>query len=142
MVSGCKATPGCIAYIGISYLTQTLQAGLGYGMLKNVQGQYVVPTASTIAAEANFFVPRTPPNGTISLIYGNAKNGYPIINYEYAIVSDSQASSSTTKNIRSVLEWAINPKYGANNSYLSQVDFQPLPAKVEAQSIKQILSIN
>ena len=27
MVSGCKATPGCIAYIGISYLTQVLQAG-------------------------------------------------------------------------------------------------------------------
>jgi phosphate transport system substrate-binding protein len=141
MVSGCKATPGCIAYVGISYLTQTLQAGLGYGMLKNVQGQYVVPTASTIGAEANYFVKKTPANGTISLIYGNAKNGYPIINYEYAIVSNSQSSSSTAKNIRSVLEWAINPKYGAHNSYLSQVDFQPLPSKVEAQSIKQILGI-
>jgi phosphate transport system substrate-binding protein len=142
MVSGCKATPGCIAYIGISYLQQTLQAGLGYGMLKNVKGQYLTPTASTIAAEANYFVKKTPANGTISLIYGNANQGYPIINYEYAIVSDKQSSSSTAKNIRSVLEWAINPKYGANNSYLSQVDFQPLPTKVEAQSIKQILGIN
>jgi phosphate transport system substrate-binding protein len=142
MVSGCKATPGCIAYIGISYLTQTLQAGLGYAMLQNVKGQFVVPTASTIAAEASYFVPKTPSNGTISLIYGNAKNGYPIINYEYAIVSNHQDNSSDAKNIRSLLEWAINPKYGANNSYLSQVDFQPLPSKVEAQSIKQILGIN
>ncbi len=142
MVSGCKATPGCIAYVGISYLTQTLQAGLGYGMLQNVKGQYVVPNASTIAAEANFFAAKTPANGTISLIYGNAKNGYPIINYEYAIVSNHQSSSSTAKNIRSILEWAINPKYGANNSYLSQVNFQPLPSKVEAQSVKQILGIN
>ena len=30
MVTGCKATPGCIAYVGISYQTQALQAGLGY----------------------------------------------------------------------------------------------------------------
>jgi phosphate transport system substrate-binding protein len=141
MVSGCKATPGCIAYIGISYLTQVLQAGLGYAAIGNGKGQYLVPSQSTIAAEAAGFTRKTPANGTISLIYGNINNGYPIVNYEYAIVSNDQTSNSTAKNIRSVLEWAINPKYGANNSYLSQVNFQPLPAKVEAQSIKQILGI-
>ena len=41
-----------------------------------------------------------------------------------------------------VLEWAINPKDGAATTYLAQVNFQPLPAKVEAQSVKQILSIS
>ncbi len=141
MVSGCKATPGCIAYIGISYLTQTLQAGLAYGALGNAKGQYVVPTQASIAAEAAGFVKKTPANGTISLIYGNINNGYPIVNYEYAIVSDNQSSSSTAKNVRSVLEWAISPKYGNSTSYLSQVNFQPLPSKVEAQSAKQILGI-
>ena len=55
---------------------------------------------------------KTPANGTISLIYGNINNGYPIVNYEYAIVSTHQSSSSTAKNIRSVLEWAMNKKYG------------------------------
>ncbi|HEY6426188.1 MAG TPA: phosphate ABC transporter substrate-binding protein PstS [Acidimicrobiales bacterium] len=142
MVSGCKATPGCIAYIGISYLTQTLQAGLGYGALGNGKGQYVVPTQASIATEAAGFVNKTPANGTISLIYGNVNNGYPIVNYEYAIVSTHQSSSSAAKNIRSVLEWAINSKYGNNTSYLSQVNFQPLPSKVVAQSVKQILSIS
>jgi phosphate transport system substrate-binding protein len=142
MVSGCKATKGCIAYIGISYLTQTLQAGLGYASLANPKGQYLVPTQQTIAAEAAGFVKKTPANGTISMIYGNIHNGYPIVNYEYGIVSTNQSSSSTAKNIRSFLEWAINPKYGANSSYLSQVNFQPLPSRVEAQSAKQILSIS
>jgi phosphate transport system substrate-binding protein len=141
MVSGCKATPGCIAYVGISYLTQSLQAGLGYAQLKNGTGQYEVPTPATITAEAAGFIKKTPANGTISLIYGNVPGGYPIINYEYAVVSTNQASSSTAKNIRSVLEWALSPKYGANSSYLSQVNFQPLPSKVEAQSLKQVLSI-
>ena len=80
--------------------------------LRNAKGQYVVPTPASIAAEAAGFVKKTPANGTISLIYGAANGGYPIINYEYAIVSTHQSSSSTAKNIRSVLEWAINPKYG------------------------------
>jgi phosphate transport system substrate-binding protein len=141
MVTGCKATPGCIAYVGISYLTQALQAGLGYASLQNAKGQYEVPTPQTITAEAAAFTKKTPANGTISLIYGPASGGYPIINYEYAIVSTHQQSSSTAKGIRSFLEWAINKKYGANTSYLSQVNFQPLPSRVEAQSVKQILAI-
>jgi phosphate transport system substrate-binding protein len=141
MVSGCKATPGCIAYVGISYLTQSLQAGLGYASLQNAKGQYEVPTAASISAEAASFVKKTPANGTISLIYGPASGGYPIINYEYAIVSTHQQSSTSAKGIRSFLEWAINPKDGANTSYLAQVNFQPLPSKVEAQSVKQILGI-
>ena len=141
MVTGCKATPGCIAYIGISYLTQTLQAGLGYAALGNGHGQFVVPTQASIAAEAAGYVKKTPANGTISLIYGNINNGYPIVNYEYAIVSTHQSASSAAKNIRSVLEWAINSNDGNASSYLSQVNFQPLPAKVVAQSVKQILSI-
>ncbi len=141
MVSGCKATPGCIAYVGISYLTQSLQAGLGYAALGNAKGQYLVPTQASIAAEAAGFLKKTPANGTISLIYGNIEGGYPIVNYEYAIVSNHQSSSSTAKNVRSILEWALNKKYGNASSYLSQVNFQPLPSKVEAQSLKQVLGI-
>ena len=142
MVSGCKATVGCVAYIGISYLTQVLQGGMNYASLQNGAKQYELPTQKAIATQAAGYVKKTPASGTISLIYGNIKGGYPIVNYEYAIVNAKQSSSSTAKNIRSVLEWAINTKYGANSSYLTQVNFQPLPSKVTAQSIKQVLGIS
>ena len=141
MVTGCKATPGCVAYVGISYQTQALQAGLGYAQLGNAHGSYVLPTAQSIAAEAASFVKRTPANGTISMIYGPADAGYPIINYEYAIVLSHQQSSSTAKAIRSVLEWAVNKNAGNSSAYLSQVNFQALPAKTVDQSIAQILKI-
>jgi len=104
MVTGCKATPGCVAYIGISYETQALQAGLGYGQLANAKGNFELPTPTSIGAEAAYYVKKTPANGTISMIYGGAETGYPIINYEYAIVTSNQSSSSTGKAIRSVLE--------------------------------------
>jgi phosphate transport system substrate-binding protein len=141
MVTGCKATPGCVAYVGISYQTQVLQQALGYAELGNAKGSYVLPTTDDIAAEAQSFVKSTPANGTISLIYGPVTNGYPIINYEYAIINSHQSSATTAQAIRSVLEWAINPKFGNAPSYLQQVNFQPLPTKVQAQSLKQILKI-
>jgi phosphate transport system substrate-binding protein len=141
MVAGCKATKGCIAYVGVSYLTQALQAGLGYAALQNGKGKYELPTPAAIAAEAAAFTKKTPANGTISLIDGPSSTGYPIVNYEYAIVQSKQSSASTAKAIRSVLEWAINKKDGNATSYLSQVNFQPLPAAIAASSLKQILTI-
>jgi phosphate transport system substrate-binding protein len=141
MVTGCKATPGCVAYIGISYQTQVLQAGLGYAQLQNGRGQFVPPTSASIAAAAAGFSRQTPANGTISMIFGSANDSYPIVNYEYAIVNTKQTSSSKAKGIRSFLEWAIDKKYGNAAEYLSQVNFQPLPPRVEAQSLKQIAKI-
>jgi phosphate transport system substrate-binding protein len=141
MVTGCRATPGCIAYVGISYVTQLQQGGLSYAALQNAKGNYELPTATTIAAEAAAFVKKTPASGTISMIYGPASTGYPIINYEYAIVDSHQPGSSTAKAIRSILEWAINPKNGSGSAYLSKVHFQPLPSSVSQQSLKQILKI-
>ncbi len=141
MVTGCKATPGCVAYVGISYETQALPASLGYAQLQNASGSYELPTQAAVASEAAAFVKATPANGTISLIYGKAKDGYPIVNYEYAIVSTSQTSSTQAKAIRSFLEWSINAKYGNSPTYLAQVNFQPLPTKIVAQSVKQILKV-
>jgi phosphate transport system substrate-binding protein len=141
MVSGCKATPGCIAYVGISYLSQLLGDGLTYAELQNGKRNYVLPSASSIGAEANYYVKKTPANGTISLINGPVAAGYPIINYEYAIVNTSQSTSSTAKAIRSLLEWAINPKDGNSPQYLSQVSFQPLPSQLHSASLRQIEKI-
>jgi len=41
------------------------------------------------------------------MIYGKAATGYPIVNYEYGIVSTNQESSTTATAIRSLLEWAV-----------------------------------
>lgn len=142
MVTGCNATPGCIAYVGISYLAQILGDGMTYASLANGNGQYVLPTSTSVSAEAAAFSRQTPNNGTISMIDGKVNGGYPIINYEYAIVNKSQSSTSTAKAVRSVLEWAINPKFGNDAQYLSQVRFESLPPKVLAQSVAQIKKIN
>lgn len=141
MVKGCATTPGCIAYIGISYQTQALGDDLTYAQLENGKGQYVMPSSTSIAKEAAGFVKKTPKTGAISLIDGKITGGYPIINYEYAIVSKTQSSTSVAKTVRSALEWAINPKDGNSASYVSQVGFRPLPLKVVDNSMQQIKAV-
>jgi phosphate transport system substrate-binding protein len=141
MVSGCQATAGCIAYVGISYLTQVLGDGQTYASISNGDGQYVLPTDASAETEASAFTAKTPANETISMIDGKVSGGYPIVNYEYAIVNKDQSSSSIATAIRSVLEWCIDPSYGQSSQYLSQVRFDALPVKIVTESYKQIKEI-
>lgn len=130
MVSGCQATPGCVAYVGISFLDKATQAGLGYASLKNGAGSFELPTATTIAAEAAGLTSTTPANEAVSLINGNVAGGYPIINYEYAILNTSKLSGATGQAVKDFLSWAISSSGGNTASYLDQVHFQPLPSSV------------
>jgi phosphate transport system substrate-binding protein len=139
MLDGCQATPGCVAYIGISYLSQALAAGLGEASLANASGQFLLPTASSVSAAVATFVSSTPSNETISMINGPAAGGYPIVNYEYAIVSMRQHSAVTAHDIKAFLHWAITALNAASD--LAQVQFQPLPATVVSLSDAQIARI-
>ncbi len=139
MVTGCKATSGCIAYIGISYLAKTSAAGLGEAALANKAGKFTQPTASTIStALSSFGAP--PSDGAMSLIDTSAAGGYPIINYEYAIVKSTQPSATDASLIKAFLNWAVTT--GNTSTYLSKVGFQPLPSAALAIAKSQISSIS
>jgi phosphate transport system substrate-binding protein len=140
MVAGCRATPGCVAYVGISYLSQALTDGLGEAMLENAAGHYLLPTTTSISSAVAAFVSATPPDETISMVDGPAAGGYPIINYEYAIVSMRQPSMPKARAIRAFLRWAITA--GNSARYLGQVRFQPLPSSVVSLSDAQIAKIS
>ncbi|MDR0346150.1 MAG: phosphate ABC transporter substrate-binding protein PstS [Nocardiopsaceae bacterium] len=133
MVEGCGATKGCIAYIGISYLAKTQAAGLGEASLKNAAGKFVQPTPASIKAAAAAFSGKTPASTTLSMINGPAPAGYPIINYEYAIVNTKQSDGTKAEAIRAFLHWALHAGQDSK-TYLDPVDFQPLPASVVSQS--------
>ena len=140
MVSGCQANKGCIAYIGISYLQKTQAAGLGEAELKNASGQYVQPTPATISAAAASFTSKTPADETLSMINGPASGGYPIINYEYAIVKSTQSNGTEAEAMRAFLHYIVTTGQSGSN-FLNAVDFEALPASVVTLSDAQIAKI-
>jgi len=140
MVATCGATKGCVAYIGISYKKDTTAAKLGEALLANKSGNYLLPNPSTIHAEAAGFT-NVPANGAISLIYGSAAHGYPIINFEYLVVKTNQSNSTLAEGLKAFLAWCVDPRYGNAPSYLDQVGFQPLPSGALSVSLALIKKI-
>ncbi len=128
MVETCGATKGCIAYIGISYHEDTNSAHLGLSDLENKSGNFELPDATTIHNEVSSFT-SVPANGSISLIYGPAKHGYPIINFEYIVLKTNQSSSQVASEMKAFLTWGISRTDGNSGTYLAPVEFQPLTLK-------------
>jgi len=126
MVTTCGSTKGCIAYIGISYLSKTQPLGLGEASHANKSGKTVQPTHSTIATALASFDTNTPASGAQSLINTSAAGGYPIINYEYAMVKKSQPSAAEATALKAFLNWIVTT--GNTSTYLEPVNFEPLPA--------------
>jgi phosphate transport system substrate-binding protein len=94
-------------------------------------------TAFALAVLALASFTNTPGNETMSLVNGSGAGVYPIINYEYAIVSVSQAGTTTAQDLRAFLNWAIS----TGTAQLAQVNFQPLPPSVVTLSQAQIAKI-
>lgn len=136
MVAGCARTAGCVAYVGISYLNDPAGKDLGYAALLNAARHPELPTPTAINASVASFVSSTPVNETISMVDGPAAGGYPIVNYEYAIVSTRQPEPAKARAIRDFLRWVITT--GNQASYLTPVQFVRLPASVVTLANEQI----
>jgi phosphate transport system substrate-binding protein len=135
----CAQNPGCVAYNGISHLSQALTDHLGYAQLDNAFGAPELPTANAINHAVASFVAITPPNETISMINGPATSGYPIVNYEYAIVSTRQPSAAKASALRAFLTWVITT--GNMPAFLDPVGFQPLQPDIVKLAKTQIAEI-
>ena len=139
MVTGCADTPGCVAYVGIGLLNEARDSGIGQARLGNAAGNYLLPDAESIQAAAAGFADQTPDNQAVSLINGPAPDGYPIVNYEYAIVNGNQTDAATAQTLQAFLHWAITDGNAAE--FLDTVHLHPLPAAVAAKSLSQIRTI-
>ncbi len=140
MVQALKDNPYSVAYIGISYKGQIDKDGLGEAKLKNRSGNFVLPTVETVPAAAAAMVPKTPKDERVSLIFAPGHNAYPIINYEYTIVSADQGDMAAP--LKQFLNWAVSTKGGNASEFLKPVNFMPLPQKAAELTRAQIAKIH
>jgi ABC-type phosphate transport system substrate-binding protein len=77
--------------------------------LKNESGNFVLPTKEAVEAAAAGLGASTPPNKRLTIVLAPGAATYPIVNYEYAIVSAKQADKATATALRKFLLWSIVP---------------------------------
>jgi phosphate transport system substrate-binding protein len=140
MVQKIAQTPYGLGYVGVSYYADIAKAGLGTAAMKSYSGEFLLPTPETIEAAAASLSPRTPPDERLTLVNAPGENCYPLINYEYAIVSTRQPNAATAEAIRKFLLWAIAPDE-INAKFLEDAHFIPLPAHIWVKSYDQIMMI-
>jgi phosphate transport system substrate-binding protein len=138
MVQALASTPFSLGYVGISFREAIAKANLGTALLKNQSGQFLLPTAETISKGASELDPRTPADERLTLVFAPGDRSYPLINYEYMVVSTSQGNSQTAEALRHFLLWAISAEGGNAPKYLDTVGFIPLPTFIRALSENQI----
>jgi phosphate transport system substrate-binding protein len=140
ILSAIQKIPYSISYLGVSFHGGVAKAGIGTALLKSYSGQFLLPTPQTIAAAAASLGPRTPADERLTLVNAPGANAYPLINYEYAIVSTRQANPATADAVRRFLLWAIAPDE-TNETLLEGQHFIALPAHIWVLSHDQIEKI-
>ena len=140
MVAKIHDTSYSIGYVGVSLHDDVAKAGIGTAALKSYDGEFLLPTPQAIEAAAAALWPRTPQDERLTLVNAPGANAYPLINYEYAVVTKKQPSAETAAALRSFLLWAIAPDE-TNAQYLADANFIPLPAHVWVLSHDQIEEI-
>jgi phosphate transport system substrate-binding protein len=141
MVQALGRTPYAVGYLGASFESDADKAGLETAMLQNQDGKFVLPTAVTITAAAARLTPRTPPDERLTLVFAPGADSYPLINYEYAIVSVKQPNPQVAEAITNFLLWCIAPQGGSAVRFLDPVHFIVLPTTIRALSEIQIAKI-
>jgi phosphate transport system substrate-binding protein len=140
MIAKIHDSPYSLGYVGVSFHEDVAKAGIGTAALRSYDGEFLLPTPQSIEAAAAALWPRTPQDERLTLVNAPGANAYPLINYEYAVVTKKQPNPETAAALRSFLLWAIAPDE-TNAQYLANANFIPLPAHVWVLSHDQIEEI-
>ena len=111
----------------IGYLEQAYSQGLTLPLaaLRNQAGNYVTPSAQTVAADAAQKPAITPTD--FSIVNQPGAASYPISGYSWALVYTHQPSQATGTALTAMLDWLTH----AGQASAAANGYVPLPAQVE-----------
>jgi phosphate transport system substrate-binding protein len=114
--------PFSIGYIEQAYSQELL---LPFAAIRNQAGNYVLPSAQTVAADAAQKPAITPTD--FSIVNQPGADSYPISGYSWALIYTHQPSQATGQTLVAMLDWLTHDgqAYAAANGYV------PLPPQIQ-----------
>ena len=129
-----QSTPYSIGYIELSY---AIKNKFSYAAVKNSSGAFVVPSLSTVAADA---APKTGVSSTdFSIVNQAGATSYPISGYSWAILLQKQTSDTTGAQVVKVLDWTTHT--GGGQDLAAGLGYVALPPAVQNQVRTQLLTV-
>lgn len=120
-----KQTPGAIGYIELAY---AIQNKMSFADLQNKSGAFITPSVASTGAAGNITIPD---DAKVSLSNTDAKDGYPISAFTWALIYKEQNYSHRTRDraekVAKLLWWNIHD----GQKYCKDLNYAPLsPAAV------------
>ncbi len=129
-----KSTPYSIGYVELAY---AIQNNFTYAAIKNAAGNYVSPSLTTVAADAD---QKTNVSSTdFSIVNEPGANSYPISGYSWAILLEKQTNASTGAGTVKVLDWTTHT--GGGQNLAAGLDYVSLPPAVQNQVRTALLTV-
>jgi phosphate transport system substrate-binding protein len=123
---------GTVGYVELAY---ALQSGLNYAAVQNSSGAYVVPSSSSVAADAAAFPNVTADNYLI--VNGSGAGAYPISTYSWVIAYQKQSNSNNGIALGKMLDWMAT----TGQSDAAAIGYVPLPSNIQSLAISTIMKM-
>lgn len=118
-----KQTAGAIGYVEFAYAQQ---AGLHNAALENAAGTYVAPSAASITAAGAQATSLSA--GNFNIVNQPGAATYPLANFSWTLVDETQPSTSTGIVLGKLLDWVTM----TGQQQATALGYSPLPANAVA----------
>jgi phosphate transport system substrate-binding protein len=135
MVDKLKATSGAIGY---TELNIAQKASLRMASIRNEQGEFVKPSASSIAAAARALANKTTDDFRLSLTNGPGKDSYPISSFTWFYVPAVAKDSQRGRAVEEYLKWV----YTSGQKMAQEQGYPPLPEELLAKVAAKAATIH
>jgi phosphate transport system substrate-binding protein len=134
VASSIQSTPYSIGYVELAY---AIQNKFTYAAVKNSAGNFVSPSLTTVAADADQKPNVTPTD--FSIVNQSGTNSYPISGYSWAILLQKQTSDTTGAGVVKVLDWTTHT--GGGQDLAAGLDYVALPPALQNQNRTALLKV-
>jgi phosphate transport system substrate-binding protein len=134
VASSIQSTPYSIGYVELAY---AIQNKFTFASIKNAAGNFVSPSLTTVAADAD-----QKPNVTatdFSIVNEPGANSYPISGYSWAILLQKQTNATTGAGVVKVLDWTTHT--GGGQDLAAGLDYVALPPALQNQNRTALLTV-
>jgi phosphate transport system substrate-binding protein len=135
MLDKVAATPGAIGY---TELNAALKAGLHMASIRNADGEFVKPSARSIAAAAKAMTNSATDNFRISLTNATGKDSYPISSFTWFYVPAVAKDSQRGRAVADYLKWV----YSSGEKMAQEQGYPPLPMELLAKVTAKAATIH
>ncbi len=132
VASAIKSTPGAIGYVDYS---DAKASGLTFASIKNKDGNYVAPSASTASAAADGVT--ISPTLTFHAVWGTGADAYPITYQSWVLVYETQPNANDAAMLKAYIGYLLGPMQQMSDS----LGYAPLPSSLDQMATAQLSKI-